>query len=257
MRIPWLKLYVFVILCLLFFPLILIVIFSFNDNRLGVFPLTGFTLAWYQELLSNKIYLDGFRNSAIVALCSAIGAGVLGTLGAYGLNRYRIRRKNFSLGFLTLPILIPGLVLGIALLSYLTFLGVRLSLGTVIMAHIVFSTPYVILIMNARFHNFDWAVEEAARDLGANTFERFRYILFPLIRPSIIGAMLLVFALSFDEFVVTYFVIGPQSTVPMIIWSMLKRGVSPALNSLSAIVLIVSIMLLVFALRIFKVKFEF
>jgi spermidine/putrescine transport system permease protein len=89
------------------------------------------------------------------------------------------------------------------------------------------------------------------RDLGANAFERFRYILFPLIRPSIIGAMLLVFALSFDEFVVTYFVIGPQSTVPMIIWSMLKRGVSPALNSLSAIVL------LVFALRVFKVKFEF
>jgi spermidine/putrescine transport system permease protein len=159
----------------------------------------------------------------------------LGTLGAYGLNRYCIWRKNFSLGFLTLPILLPGLVLGIALLSYLTFLGVRLSLGTVILAHIVFSTPYVILIMNARFHNFDWAIEEAARDLGANAFERFRYILFPLIRPSIIGAMLLVFALSFDEFVVTYFVIGPQSTVPMIIWSML----------------------LVFALRVFKVKFEF
>jgi spermidine/putrescine transport system permease protein len=257
MRVPWLKIYVFVMLCLLFFPLILVVIFSFNDNRLGSLPVTGFTLAWYQELLSNKIYIDGFQNSAIVGLCSSIGAGVLGTLGAYGLNRYRIRRKNVSLGFLTLPILIPGLVLGIALLSYLTFLGVRLSLGTVILAHIVFSTPYVILIMNARFHNFDWAVEEAARDLGANTFERFRYILFPLIRPSMIGAMLLVFALSFDEFVVTYFVIGPQSTIPMIIWSMLKRGVSPALNSLSAIVLVVSIMLLIFALRVFKVKFEF
>jgi spermidine/putrescine transport system permease protein len=166
MRLPWLKIYVFFILCLLFFPLILVVIFSSNDNRLGAFPLTGFTLAWYEELLSNQIYVDGFQNSAIVALCSSVGAGVLGTLSAYGLNRYRIQRKNFSLGFLTLPILLPGLVLGIALLSYLTFLGVRLSLGTVILAHIVFSTPYVILIMNARFHNFDWAIEEAARFRG-------------------------------------------------------------------------------------------
>ena len=110
---------------------------------------------------------------------------------------------------------LPELVLGIALLSYFTFIGLKLSLGTVILAHIVFSTPYVILIMNSRFHNFDWAIEEAARDLGANAFERFRYVLFPLIRPSMIGAMLLVFAISFDEFVVTYFVIGPQSTMPM------------------------------------------
>lgn len=217
MKIPWLRLYVFVVLFLLFVPLALIVIFSFNDNLLGAFPLTGFTLRWYQEILSNRLYLDGFRNSAIVATSSALGAGILGTLGAYGLNRYHLPRKGLTLGFLTLPILIPGLVLGIALLSYFTFIGVKLSLVTVILVHIVFSTPYVVLIMNSRFHNFDWAIEEAARNLGANTFERFRYVLFPLIRPSMIGAMLLVFALSFDEFVVTYFVIGPQSTMPMII----------------------------------------
>jgi spermidine/putrescine transport system permease protein len=111
--------------------------------------------------------------------------------------------------------------------------------------------------MNSRFHNFDWAIEEAARDLGANAFERFRYVLFPLIRPSMIGAMLLVFAISFDEFVVTYFVIGPQSTMPMIIWSMLRRGISPVLNSISTILLILSFSLLFIALRVLKVKFEF
>lgn len=257
MSIPWLKVYVFVVLFLLFVPLILIVIFSFNDNMLGAFPLTGFTFRWYQDILSGRLYIDGFKNSAVVATFSALGAGILGTLGAYGLNRYRWARKNLTLGFLTLPILIPGLVLGIALLSYFTFLGIKLSLVTVILVHIVFSTPYVILIMNSRFHNFDWAVEEAARDLGANTFQRFRYVLFPLIRPSMIGAMLLVFAISFDEFVVTYFVIGPQSTMPMIIWSMLRRGVSPVLNSISTILLLLSFTLLLLALRVFKVKFEF
>jgi ABC-type spermidine/putrescine transport system permease subunit II len=256
MRISWLKIYVFISIVFLFFPLALIVIFSFNDNRLGAFPLTGFTMGWYQELLETRLYFRGFKNSAIVATFASIGAAILGTLGAYGLNRYRLRGEGLTLGFLTLPILIPGLVLGIAMLSYFTFIGLRLSLGSVILAHIVFCTPYVILIMNSRFHNFDWAVEEAARDLGANTFERFRYVLFPLIRPSIIGSMLLVFAISFDEFVVTYFVIGNQSTMPMIIWSMMRRGISPTLNAVSTILLLISVALLFVALRVFKVSFE-
>ncbi len=256
MRISWLKIYVFISIVFLFFPLALIVIFSFNDNRLGAFPLTGFTMGWYQELLETRLYLRGLKNSAIVAVFASIGAAVMGTLGAYGLNRYRLRGEGLALGFLTLPILIPGLVLGIAMLSYFTFIGLRLSLGSVILAHIVFCTPYVILIMNSRFHNFNWAVEEAARDLGANTFQRFRYVLFPLIRPSIIGSMLLVFAISFDEFVVTYFVIGNQSTMPMIIWSMMRRGISPTLNAVSTILLLISVVLLFVALRVFKVSFE-
>ena len=256
MRISWLKIYVFISIVFLFFPLALIVIFSFNDNRLGAFPLTGFTMGWYQELLETRLYFRGFKNSAIVATFASIGAAVMGTLGAYGLNRYRLRGEGLALGFLTLPILIPGLVLGIAMLSYFTFIGLRLSLGSVILAHIVFCTPYVILIMNSRFHNFNWAVEEAARDLGANTFQRFRYVLFPLIRPSIIGSMLLVFAISFDEFVVTYFVIGNQSTMPMIIWSMMRRGISPTLNAVSTILLLISVVLLFVALRVFKVSFE-
>lgn len=142
------------------------------------------------------------------------------------------------------------------MLSYFYFLGINRSLVTVILAHIVFSTPYVVLILNARFHNFDWSIEDAARDLGASPWQRIRLILFPLIRPSIIGAMLLVFATSFDEFVATYFVIGNQSTMPMIIWSMLKRGVSPTLNALSTILLLLSFTLLVLALRVFKIKIE-
>jgi ABC-type spermidine/putrescine transport system permease subunit II len=256
MRISWLKLYAYAILILLFVPLILIVIFSFNDNMLGAFPLVRFTLRWYEEVFSRRLYLLGFRNSAIVATATALGAGVLGTLGAYGLNRFRVRFSGTLLAFLTVPILIPGLVLGIAMLSYFYFFGIARSLLTVILAHIVFSTPYVILIMNARFHNFDWSIEEAARDLGANTWQRIRLVLFPLIRPSILGSMLLVFAVSFDEFVVTYFVIGNQSTMPMIIWSMLKRGVSPTLNALSTLLLLMSFALLVIALRVFKVKIE-
>ncbi len=256
MRIPWLKLYVFFIIFLLFVPLILIVVFSFNDSMLGTFPLVGFTLRWYQEAFSRRLYLLGFRYSAIVAVVSSIGAGILGTLAAYGLNRYKSSLNSLILGFLTLPILIPGLVLGISMLSYFYFFGINRSLLTVILAHIVFCTPYVVLILNARFHNFDWSIEDAARDLGAGTWQRIRLILFPLIRPSIIGAMLLVFATSFDEFVVTYFVIGNQSTMPMIIWGMLKQGVTPTLNALSTLLLLLSFVLLVLALRVFKIKIE-
>lgn len=256
MRIPWLKIYVYIILFLLFVPLVLIIIFSFNDSKLGTFPLAGFTFRWYEEAFSRRLYLLGFRYSAIVATVSAIGAGILGTLAAYGLNRYKNRFNSMILGLLTIPILIPGLVLGISMLSYFYFLGINRSLFTVILAHIVFSTPYVVLILNARFHNFDWSIEDAARDLGANPWQRIRLVLFPLIRPSIIGSMLLVFAISFDEFVATYFVIGNQSTMPMIIWSMLKRGVSPTLNALSTILLLLSFTLLVLALRVFKIKIE-
>jgi spermidine/putrescine transport system permease protein len=255
-RIPWLKLYLYVILVLLFVPLILIVIFSFNDNMLSVFPLTGFTLEWYQEIFSRRLYLLGFRNSAIVATFTALGAGLLGTLAAYALNRYSPKLSGLILSFLTLPILVPGLVLGIAMLSYFSFMGVPRSLVTVILAHIVFSTPYVVLIMNARFHNFDWSIEEAARDLGANAWQSVREVLFPLIRASVFGAMLLVFAISFDEFIVTYFVIGSQSTMPMIIWSMLRRSVTPALNAISTLLLILSFGLLIIALKVFNVKLE-
>jgi spermidine/putrescine transport system permease protein len=256
MRIPWLKLYVYLIMVLLFFPLILIVIFSFNDNMLTVFPLTGFTMRWYDEVFSRPLYLLGFRNSAIVAVFSSLGAGLLGTLAAYGLNRFTPRLSGALLGFLTLPILLPGLVLGISMLSYFSFMGIMRSMVTVILAHIVFCTPYVVLIMNARFHNFDWAVEEAARDLGANVWQRITRVIFPMVRASVLGAMLLVFAISFDEFIVTYFVIGNQSTMPMIIWSMLRRSVSPALNALSTLLLIISFGLLVVALKVFKVKLE-
>ena len=256
MRIPWLKLYVYIILFLLFVPLVLIIVFSFNDSKLGTFPFVGFSLRWYEEAFSRRLYLMGFRYSAIVAAVSSVGAGILGTLAAYGLNRYKTRFNGLILGFLTVPILIPGLVLGISMLSYFYFLSINRSLLTVILAHIVFSTPYVVLILNARFHNFDWAIEDAARDLGANPWQRIRLVLFPLIRPSIIGAMLLVFATSFDEFVVTFFVIGNQSTLPMIIWSMLKRGVSPTLNALSSLLLLLSFVLLFLALRVFKVKIE-
>ncbi len=256
MRFSFQKLYVYIVLLFLFFPLILVILFSFNSNRLSVFPLTGFTLDWYIEVFTQNIYLQGIKNSIIVATVTSLSSALLGTLGAYGINRYRIRGIGLFLSSLTLPILIPGLVLGIGLLSYFTLLNIHLSLTTVILAHIVFTTPYVILIMNARFNNFNWSIEEAAQDLGAKVWDRFRYVLFPIIRPSIFGSILLVFAISIDEFVVTYFVIGNQSTMPMIMWSILKRGVSPTLNAFSAILLVASTFLLFLALRVFRVRLE-
>ena len=210
MRIPWLKLYVFLILILLFVPLVLIIIFSFNNSMLGTFPLMGFTLRWYQEAFSRRLYLLGFRYSAIVAAVSSVGAGILGTLAAYGLNRYKPRLSGMITGMLTIPILIPGLVLGISMLSYFYFFGVPRSLATVILAHIVFSTPYVVLILNARFHHFDWSIEDAARDLGASPWTAFWLITVPLSKAGIIAGSMLVFIPCIGEYVIPEMLGGPR-----------------------------------------------
>jgi spermidine/putrescine transport system permease protein len=153
-----------------------------------------------------------------------------------------------------IPITLPPIILGIALLSFFALLGITRSLLTVVISHVLFCAPFAVLIMNSRLEGFDIAVEEAAMDLGATRSEVFRYVTFPLIRPSIIGAMMLTFALSFDEFLVTFFIIGKKNTLPIVIWGMLRRGVSPVINSIATMVLIISMALIVIVNRYAKLK---
>jgi spermidine/putrescine transport system permease protein len=253
-RLPWLQIYAVLALIFLFLPVVMLVLLSFNANKTGVFPLQGFTLDWYAEALENKIIWPALKNSIIVALGTAILSAVLGTPAAFGLTRYSFRFRNALQGILAVPMALPTLLIGIALLSYFAFLSIPRSLGTVIIGHVVYCVPYLVLVVSARLAEFDFTVEEAAQDLGATPIQTFRMITFPLIRPSIIGAMLLIFALSFDMFVITFFNIGAQSTLPMVIWSMMRRGINPSLNALGAMVMAFSISVLVLANRFGGIK---
>lgn len=253
-RLPILQVYAALALLFLFLPVIMLVILSFNSNITGVFPLRGFTLDWYAEALKNKIIWPALKNSVIVALGTAAVSALLGTPAAFGLTRYNFAFKNAVRGVLAIPMSLPTLLIGIALLSFFAFMSVPRSLVTVTIGHVVYCVPYMLLVVTARLSEFDFTVEEAAQDLGATPFQTFRMITFPLIRPTIIGAMLLIFAQSFDMFVITYFNIGAQSTLPLVIWSMMRLGINPSINALGTIVMTFSIILLILAHRFGGVK---
>ena len=253
-RLPILQVYAALALLFLFLPVIMLVILSFNTNVTGVFPLQGFTLDWYGKALDNKIIWPALKNSAIVALGTAVVSAALGTPAAFALTRYNFPLKNALRGILAIPMSLPTLLIGIAMLSFFAFMSISRSLVTVTIGHVVYCVPYMLLVVSARLSEFDFTVEEAAQDLGATPFQTFRMVTFPLIRPTIIGAMLLIFAQSFDMFVITYFNIGAQSTLPMVIWSMMRLGINPSINALGAMVMSFSIIMLVVAHRFGGVK---
>ncbi len=253
-RFPILQAYGVLALLFLFLPVIMLVILSFNSNATGVFPLKGFTLDWYKEAINNKIIWPSLKNSAIVAISTAVISAILGTPAAFGLTRYSFRFKNILRSIMTIPMSLPTLLIGISLLSFFAFLHITRSLITVIIGHVVYCVPYMVLVVSARLQEFDFTVEEAAYDLGATPLQTFQKIIFPLIRPTIIGTMLLIFAQSFDMFVITYFNIGAQSTLPMVIWSMMRLGINPSLNALGAMIMAFSILMLIIANRFGGIK---
>jgi len=240
----WQFVYCMLVLGLVFFPLFIIVIFSFNGVNSTVFPPQALSLRWYKELFGSWEFVDGIQNSLVVAFASSLSATALGTLCSFGMERFPFKLKGPLSTLLQINMMIPGLLLGIALLSYFVLLHVRLSLYTVIISHTVCTVPFVVVSVQARLRGFDFALEEAARDLGATSWQAFWKVTLPLVKSSIIGAALLAFAISFDEFPVTFFTIGTQHTLPLLIWSMLRRGISPTINAISAIVLLVSITLI-------------
>ena len=254
-RIPVLQIYSIFALLFLFLPVIMLVILSFNSNTTGVFPLEGFTLKWYSKALENKIIWPALKNSLIIAFGTAFVSALLGTPTAFGLVRHKFPFKNLLRGIVTIPMSLPTLLIGVSLLSFFAFASIPRSLLTVIIGHVVYCVPYMVLVVSARLTEFDFVVEEAAQDLGATPMQTFWKITFPLIRPTIVGAMLLIFAMSLDMFVITFFNIGAQSTLPMVIWSMMRIGINPSLNALGAMIMGFSILVLILANRFGGVKF--
>ncbi len=255
-RISPLVIYSIVLIAFLFAPVVIVVIFSFDRVGVGTFPLSGFSTHWYRALVSDEIFQQAAKNSAIVAIAATIISVILGTLAAFGLVRYPIRFAGAFMVMTLVPLALPGLLLGVSLLSFFGWLHIQLSLLTVTVAHVLLTLPFVVLTMMSRLNGFDRSLEDAARDLGASSFETFRHVTFPLIRPSVIGSALLVLALSLDEFIVTFFTIGPQNTLPLVIWGQMRQGVSPTVNAISTIMLAITLVLVLIVRRFSDIRFR-
>lgn len=236
----------------IYLPILILIIFSFNDTR-SVAVFTGFSTEWYTRLAHNRELLDAARNSLLVALITTIAATVIGTLTALAMERYRFRMRTSFDANLYLPIVIPEIVMGIALLLFFNqalfpflqnLFGIRATTGlhTITISHIAFDIPFVYVIVRARLADFDRSLEEAAADLGADEWQTFQRVTLPLLMPGIIGGALLAFTLSLDDYLITVFTKGVrEQTMPLYIYSLVRRGVTPEINALSTTLLIGSI----------------
>lgn len=236
----------------LYGPIAVLAIFSFNSGRQTAIW-EGFTFDWYRRLLADDRLLAAAGNSLLVAAVATVLATTLGTAAALALARRSRQSRRATQALLYLPVILPEVVLGAALLTFFGIARLRLSLGTVIVAHVVFSLSYVAIVVRARLAGLDPALGEAARDLGANPWETFRRVTLPLALPGIAAAALLVFTLSIDDYVVTSFVAGVGSTtLPLHIYSMLKVGVTPEVNAVSTLLLAVTLLPIVLAHRLLQ-----
>lgn len=225
----------------LYAPLVVLIAYSFNDSRINA-VWSGFTWKWYVSLLENERVLDALANSLTVATASTVIAAALGTPAAIWLHR-RGRRVLWS-GLFYMPQLMPDIFVGLSLLIFFSRLGIPLGKWTVIAAHVTFCIPIVVLFVMTRLNSIGRELEEAAQDLGATPSQTFWRVTLPLLMPAIGSAMLLSFTMSLDDFVITFFVAGPESTtLPLYIYGLVKRGVSPEVNALSALLVAVTVVL--------------
>jgi spermidine/putrescine transport system permease protein len=230
----------------LYLPIAFLVLFSFEDSRTVGFPIPGLTLHWYEVVAQNQALQNAVRNSVVVAIVVAILATLIGTMAAFPLVRANLRFPNAVRILVTLPIMLPGLLLGVALVTFVAgYLDIRLSLATVVAGHLVFTTPFVVLIVASRLQGFPRALEWAAADLGASPARTLRHVILPLISPAILAGALISITISLDEFIVTFFTIGPQLTLPIYIYTQIKFGVTPEVNAVATLLLAVTLGLLV------------
>ncbi len=225
----------------LYAPLIVTLVFSFNDSRVQTFPLTGFTLQWYQELWSNTALLEAFRRTLFVAVLSTVGGTIIGVIFALILA-YRVRAfSNVLQLLLAVPVAIPGIVLGISLAIVSQFSGLPQGLPRVIVGHLSFVMPVIMLIVLARLRALDPSYVEASLDLGATRLKTFAHVLLPMIRSAIIGGAMLGFTLSVDEVIVTLFLTGTEPTLPVYVWNQMRFGFTPSINAIFTLIGLISV----------------
>lgn len=241
-------------LIFLYAPVAVLVVYSFNEARFGA-RWTGFTLDWYARLFDSAATADALRNTLIVSTVSTLCAAVLGTLLAVGLHLHRIRGRGLAELLIYLPVVVPDIIIGVATLAFFVAIGFPLGRASIILAHIAFQVSFVALVVRSRLQDFPPSVLEAARDLGASRLQTLRYVLLPLLRPGIAAGALVAFALSVDDFVVAWFTAGAgASTLPIRIYSMVKRGVTPDVNALSTLMLLTTVTLVAIAVSRMRVR---
>jgi spermidine/putrescine transport system permease protein len=230
-------------------PLALLVLFAFSDKQLLTFPITGLTLEWFAAVFHNAKFWSAFEKSLIVTGVVGLVSTVVGTMAAVALTRMPPRMAGIAMSTLSIPVMLPPLVLAVALSNYYVTVGVRLGLGPVIAGHLVFTQPFVILIVHARLAGFDHAIVRSARDLGASPFRAFMTVTLPIVQPTIVGAALVAMALSLDDFILTFFTIGGGSTLPVYLWGLMRKGVNPQINVASLILITMTIGASLIAMR--------
>jgi spermidine/putrescine transport system permease protein len=249
------RLFTLAVVVFLATPMLLVVLFSFNRSALTSLPLTGFTLDWYRRLFANDSFWPALENSLIVGFSVAFVSVVTGTLAALALARMRQRHARLAMTLLSVPMMIPALIIGIALLSYFVrLLDLPLSLGTVILGHLLIAQPFVILIVYARLSTFDWTTVESARDLGASPLTAFRTITLPIIQPTIVGAGLIALSISLDDFVITFFTIGGGNTLPTLVWGLVRTSLDPTINAMATLLIVLSVGSTILALRLSRYR---
>lgn len=240
----WPFVYVGVITAVTYIPIVLTVIYSFNASKISS-VWEGFSLKWYEELFHDRDMGEALVNSLILAVLSCLCAVLIGTMGALGMHRKKSRLNDAVAYVSMIPIMIPEIILGMVFLSVFSLMGLPFGMLTLVIAHTTFCVPYIYSMVKARLVGMDKSLEEAALDLGASRVRVFFDVTLPLIMPAILSGVMLAFAMSFDDVVISIFVTGPTvNTLPVKIYTKLKTGVTPEINALATLMLAVTILLL-------------
>lgn len=255
LRLPrWLWAYVGVVYLFLHAPLLVLVVFSFNDSKFSS-EWTGFTLHWYQRLLERRDIIDGLVASLTVGILSTVISTFLGTLMALALARHRFRGRQVVEALLYVPIVTPEIVVGISLLILFVLGGFPLGIGSIVIAHVAFNISFVAVVVHARLQGMDRNLEEAAMILGADEITAFWKVTVPQLWPGILSGAMLAFTMSFDDYVITSFVSGTGSqTLPIVVYTMVRKNIEPSINAISTVILVVTTILVILADRVGRDK---
>jgi spermidine/putrescine transport system permease protein len=238
-----------VIVIFMISPMLLLVLFAFSEKSILSFPIPGLTFDWFYRVYQNPIFWVAFKNSLIVTGVSGLVSTIVGTMAASALVHLPPRVVGIATGAIMLPVMLPPLVLAVALSNYYGSLNIRFGLTTVIIGHLVFTQPFVVLIVHARLAGFDHRIVKSARDLGASPLQAFLTVTLPIIQPTVVGASLVAMALSLDDFILTFFTIGGGSTLPVYLWGLMRKGVNPQINVASLVLITMTIGASLVALR--------
>ncbi|MBM3700505.1 MAG: ABC transporter permease [Actinobacteria bacterium] len=247
-KFPYLGIYSMLIYLFLYIPLIVVVLFSFSGTKSTV-SFSSVTIKWYQELLKNSSLLSSLLHSLQVSLTAVFIAVIIGTSGAFFIVRANFPGKRLFITLAQLPIILPGIIIGIAMLIFFINLNIPLSMFTITMGHVSFTTPVIMFQVTSRLLRLGRTYEDAAKDLGANPIKTLFLVTIPMIKTAIIGGALLAFAMSFDEIIITYFLTGSWTTLPVFIYGMMRFGLSPQVYAISTVILFFSLIIIFFMAR--------